>query len=69
MFAGEVRHLSTYTTGDDIYLTVAVTSGPSKILKVVVQGRHAVASLNRDQSFQDDQKDEASLEDGRVPSC
>lgn len=68
MFVGEVRHLSTYTIGDDIYLTIAVTSGPSKVLKVVVQGRHAITSLKKDQSYQEDQKDEALVED-LVPAC
>ncbi|KAG8201764.1 hypothetical protein JTE90_012823 [Oedothorax gibbosus] len=70
MFVGEVRHLSAYTIGEDYYLTVAVTSGPSKILKLVVQGRHSTKSSSRDQSYQDDQKDEASHEDQLVvPTC
>ncbi|GFV96469.1 uncharacterized protein TNCV_1999211 [Trichonephila clavipes] len=42
MFVGEVRHLNVFTIGDDVYMTVAVASEPSKLLKVVLQGKHAL---------------------------
>ncbi|KAF8791848.1 hypothetical protein HNY73_003519 [Argiope bruennichi] len=69
MFVGEVRHLNTYTIGDDTYITVAVTNGPSKLLKVVVQGKHAVSVPVRKEIVPRELKDEAITGDKLVPGC
>ncbi|GBN00157.1 hypothetical protein AVEN_129891-1, partial [Araneus ventricosus] len=68
VFVGEVRHLNTYTVDDGIYVTVAVTNGPSKLLKVVSQGKHALAVPIRREIVPRELKDEG-IEDKLVPGC
>ncbi|GBN56944.1 hypothetical protein AVEN_123905-1 [Araneus ventricosus] len=68
VFVGEVRHLNTYTVDDGVYVTVAVTNGPSKLLKVVSQGKHALSVPVRKQIVPRELKDEA-IEDKLVPGC
>ncbi|GIX82421.1 uncharacterized protein CEXT_320921, partial [Caerostris extrusa] len=52
MFVGQVRHLNAFTIDGDVYMTVAVTSGSSKLMKVILQGEHAAAGpVGRDFSL------------------
>ncbi|GFS39177.1 uncharacterized protein NPIL_404711, partial [Nephila pilipes] len=68
MFVGEVRHLNVFTIGEDVYMTVAVTSGSSKLLKVVLQGKHAVSASDGNY-FPLEQRDEAIHEEKFISGC
>lgn len=46
--SAEARHLNTYRIDDDLYMTVASASGPSKILKLVRKGKSSKSPQNFD---------------------
>ncbi|PRD29613.1 UNVERIFIED_CONTAM: hypothetical protein NCL1_28844 [Trichonephila clavipes] len=68
MFVGEVRHLNVFTIGDDVYMTVAVASEPSKLLKVVLQGKHALPK-SIENYLPLEQNDEAIHDEKFVSGC
>lgn len=68
IFVGEVRHLSIYWIEDNAYMSVAVVSGPSKILKMIREGHHSFPKTKFNHVVKQ-QKDEVSDNPKTVRNC